>query len=100
MENLVVLSLKLFFLIMAALKKVRERVCSSICLALTIIDSKVVTRKFLSQADLSGDQTLCVHEWTEIVMVDKYEDFMLKASTMAKSSSLYILYLVSVEIIF
>ena len=77
MEDLGVLSLKLFFLIMAPLREAREGVCSTVCLALTIIDLEVVTREFLSPADLSEAQTLCVHKPTEVVMVDKHQDFVL-----------------------
>ena len=69
MENLGVLSTKLFFLIMAPLGEVRKGICSTICLALTIIDSKMIMREFLSLADLSKAQTLRVHEPTEVVMV-------------------------------
>ena len=79
MEDLGVLSSKLFFLIMAPLREAREGVCSTVCLALTIIDLKVVTREFLSPADLSGAQTLRVHEPTEVVIVGKHQDFVLAA---------------------
>ena len=44
-----------------------------------IIDLEVVTREFLSLADLSGNQTLCVHELWEVVIVGKHKDFMLRA---------------------
>ena len=78
-ENLGVLSSKLFFLIIAPLREAREGVCSTVCLALTIINSKVVTREFLSPADLSGAQTLCVHEPMEVVMVGKQQKVVLVA---------------------
>ena len=57
----------------------RQGISSSISFALTIINLKVVTREFLGPADLSGAQTLCVHELSEVVMVGKHKDFMSKA---------------------
>ena len=36
-------------------------------------------REFLGPADLFETQTLCIYELTEIVMVSKHEDFMLRA---------------------
>ena len=44
-----------------------------------IINSELITREFLSLADLLGAQTLHVHELSEVVMVGKHEDFMLRA---------------------
>ena len=78
MENLGVLSSKLSFLIMPSLREAREGVCSSVCFALTIIDLKVVTREFLSLADLSGAETLRVHEPAEVVVVGEYKHLMLR----------------------
>ena len=57
----------------------RQGISSSVSFALTIIDSDVVTREFLGPADLSGAQTLCVHELSEVVMVGKHKDFMSRA---------------------
>ena len=49
---------------------------SSICLVLTVIDLEVVSRKFLSPADLLGAQTLHVHESTKVIVVYKNEDLV------------------------
>ena len=49
---------------------------SFVYLALIVINSEVVTRKFLSLADLPRAQTLCVHESTKVVVVYKDKDLM------------------------
>ena len=36
-------------------------------------------KKFLSPADLSGAQTLCVHKPAEVVVVDEYKHLILTA---------------------
>ena len=79
MQNLDVFRLEGVFLLSTPLRISRQGIGSSFSLALMIIDSKVVTREFLSPADLSGAQSLRVHELSEVVMVGKYEDFMLRA---------------------
>ena len=79
MQNLDVLRLEGFFFLSTLLRVLRQEIGSSVSLALTIIDLEVVTRKFLSSADLSGAQTLHVHELSEVVIVDKHKDFMLRA---------------------
>ena len=56
-----------------------QGISSSVSLALTIFDLKVITEEFLSPADLFEVQTFCVHELSEVVMVGKHEDFMLRA---------------------
>ena len=58
------------------MRELRQDIGSSVNLALTIIDLEVITREFLSLADLSGAQTLCCHKLSEVIMVGKYEDFM------------------------
>ena len=57
----------------------RQGISSSVSFALTIIDLEVVTRECLGPADLSGAQTLCIHESSEVVIVGKHKDFMLRA---------------------
>ena len=79
MRNLDVLRSESVFLLSTPLKVSRQGIGSSVSLALTIIDSEVVTREFLSPADLSGAQTLRVHKSSEVIMVGKYEDFMSRA---------------------
>ena len=79
MQNLDVLCSKGVFLLSTLLKVLRQGISSSVSLALTIIDLEVVTREFLSPTDLPGAQTLRVHELSEVVMVGKHKDFMLRA---------------------
>ena len=52
------------------LRVLRQSIGSFVSLALTIIDSEVVAREFLGLANLSGAQTLCLHEPTEVVVVE------------------------------
>ena len=77
MENLGILSLKFFFFILNPLKEARKSICSLIGLALTIIDPKMISEKLLGPTDLSRAQALCIHESTEVIMVDKHQNFML-----------------------
>ena len=79
MQNLDVLHLEGDFLLSTLLRVLRQGIGSSISLALTIIDLKVVTREFLSPVDLSRAQTLCVYELSEVVMAAKHEDFTSRA---------------------
>ena len=39
----------------------------------------MITREFLNPADLSGAQTLHIHELADVIMVDEYEDFVFAA---------------------
>ena len=79
MQNLDVLCSEGLFFLSTPLRVSRQGIGSSVSLALTIIDSEVVTREFLSPANLPGAQTLCVYELSEVVMVGKHKDFMLRA---------------------
>ena len=79
MQDFDVLCSEDVFFLSIPLGVLRQGISSSVSFALTIIDSEVVTREFLSLADLSGAQTLRVHESSEVVMVGKHEDFMSKA---------------------
>ena len=78
-QNLDVLRLEGVFLLSTPLRILKQGIDSFISLALTIIDSEVVMREFLSPADLSGAQTLRIHESSKVVMVGKHEDFMSRA---------------------
>ena len=69
MKNLGVLSSKLFFLIVAPLKEAKEGVRSYICLALKVIDPKMVSRKLLGPLNLMKAQILCIYELTKVVIV-------------------------------
>ena len=78
-QNLDVLCSEGLFLLNTLLRVSRQGIGSSVSFALTIVDLEVVTRELLGPADLSGAQTLCLHEPTEVVVVDKHENFMLRA---------------------
>ena len=78
MEDFDIFGMKGLFFFNTPLRVLKQGIGNSVCLALAVIDSKVVTRKFLSSTDLSRAQTLYVNELLEIVMVGKYEDFMLR----------------------
>ena len=79
MQNLDVLRLEGLFLLSTPLRVSRQGIGSSVSLALTIVDSEVVTRELLGPADLSRAQTLRVHEPAEVVVVGKHENFMSRA---------------------
>ena len=79
MKNLSVLGSKLFFLIQAFLKEMRECICNSICFTLTIIDLKMVIRELLGSAKLTRAQTFCIHELLEVIIVSENKDFMFAA---------------------
>ena len=78
MEDFDVLSAKDFFLLSTLLRIIKQGIGSSICLALAVINLEVLTRKFLNLANLSGAQTLCVHEPAKIVVISKYKHLMLR----------------------
>ena len=79
MKDLAILSSELILLILALLGKPRQNSYSRICLALAIINLKVITRELLGPTDLSGAQALCIHELTEVIVVRKDENLMLAA---------------------
>ena len=66
------------FLFCTLLRVSRQGISSSISLVLIIVDLEVVVREFLGPADLSGAQTLCLHEPTEVVVVGEYEHLKLR----------------------
>ena len=66
------------FLLYTSLKVSRQDINSSVSLILKIINSEVVTREFLGPADLSGAQTLRVHELAEVVVIGQYKYLMLR----------------------
>ena len=78
-QNLDVLRSVGLFLLSTPLKVLKQGIGSSVSLALTIVDSEVVTRELLGPADLSGASTLHVYEPTEVVMVGEYKHLMLGA---------------------
>ena len=74
MKDSVIFSLELILLILASLRKPQQSICSCICFALAVVDSKMVSGELLGPADLSGAQTLRTYEATKVVVVceDKY----------------------------
>ena len=77
-QDLDILGMKNFFFLHTLLRVLRQGISGSISLALTIINSEVITREFLSLAALSGAQTLCFYESTEVVVVGEYEHLILR----------------------
>ena len=65
-----------FFLGFASLEEARQGISRRICLSLMIIDSKVVSRELLGPTDLTRAQALCIHELTEVIMVNKNKDLV------------------------
>lgn len=51
---------------------------SFISFAFIIIDLKIILREFLNQTDLFGIQTFYIYESSKFIMIDQYENFMLK----------------------
>ena len=76
MEDFDVLGAKSLFFLSTLLRILRQSIGSFICFALTLINLKVIIRKFLNLADLSRTQTLCIYESTKIVVLDKNKDVM------------------------
>ena len=79
MKDLAILNLQLVFIILSSLRKPQQIICSCICLALAIINLKMVSQEPLGLADLSRAQTLCIYETTEVIMGYKDENLMLAA---------------------
>ena len=77
MKDSAILSLELILLILASLRKPRQSICSCICFALAVVDSKMVSGELLGLADLSGAQTLRIHEATKVVVVCEDEHLVL-----------------------
>ena len=69
MKNLSVFGSKLFFFIEAPLGEAREGVCSSIGLALAIVDLKMIPGELLGPLDLTRAQALHIHKPSEIIMI-------------------------------
>ena len=78
MQDFDVLCSEGLFLFCTSLRVSRQGISSSVSLTLTIVDSKVVAREFLGPADLSGAQTLRLHEPAEVVVVGEYKHLMLR----------------------
>ena len=77
MQDFDILGAEGFFLLCTLLRISRQGISSPVSLALTIVNSEVVAKEFLGPADLSGAQTLRLHEPAEVVVVGEYEHLML-----------------------
>ena len=71
MKNLSSLILKRFFLDLAFLYKAKQGISHSISIFLTIIDLKVISRKFLGLVNLTKAQALSIHKLTGVILVNK-----------------------------
>ena len=78
-QDLDVLGAEGLFFFCTLLRVLRQSIYSSVSFVLTIVNSGVVTREFLSPADLSGAQTLHLYEPTEVVVVGKHKHLMLRS---------------------
>ena len=76
MKNLEILISKSFFLGLASLKEARQGISRSICIFLTIIDLKVISRELLGPKNLIKAIAFSIHELTELIMVNKDEDLV------------------------
>ena len=79
MQNFDILCSEGLFLLSTPLRVSKQGIGSSVSLTLIIIDVEVVMGEFLSPADLFGAETSRIHELSKVVIVDKHEDFILRA---------------------
>ena len=77
MKDSAILSSELILFILASLRKPQQSICSCICFALAVVDLKMVSGELLGPADLSGAQTLRIHEATKVVVVCEDEHLVL-----------------------
>lgn len=71
MKNLSILIFERFFLDLAFLREVKQSIGQNISFFLTIMDLKVVSRKFLGPINLVKVQTFCIYKLTNVIIVDK-----------------------------
>ena len=69
MENLSILSSKLFFSILTPLREAKESICNPVDLALMIINPKMISEELLGPTDLSEAQVLRIHEPRKVIMI-------------------------------
>ncbi len=79
MKNLRILIFESFFLGLASLREAKQTIRRNISLFLTIMDTEVISRELLGQADLARAQAFCIHESTEVIMVVKDEALIFAA---------------------
>ena len=75
-QDLGVFGLKGNFFFGTLLRVSQQSICSSIDLALSIINAKMVAQKFLGPADLSGAQVFHIHKAAEVVVVCEDENLV------------------------
>ena len=68
-QDLGVFGLKNSFFFGILLRVLRQSICSSIGLTLSIIDTKVIAKELLGPTDLCGAQAFRIHEAAEVVVV-------------------------------
>lgn len=79
MKNPSVFGSEFFFLILIPLRKTKKSICSSISYYLTIINLKIIMRKFLGPLDLLKTQVLHIYKLTEVIIVYEHQYFILTA---------------------
>lgn len=79
MKNISIFGLEFFFRILIPLRKMRESICSFIRFFLIIINSKMVPKELLGLPDLTRAQVLYILKLTEVIMICKYQNFVLAA---------------------
>ena len=76
MKNTAIFSSELICFILVFLGKPQQSIFSYICLALTIINAKIVVKELLGLANLSEAQTLCIYRITEVIVVRKDKNLL------------------------
>ena len=79
MQDFDILGLEDLFLFYILLRILKQGINSFIGFTLAIIDLKVVSKEFLGLTDLSRAQTLNIYKSLKVFIVEKHENFMLKA---------------------
>ena len=69
MKNLSVLSLNLFFFIIALLRKVGEHICSSIYFILIITYLKMISKELLDRTNLAKAQTFYINKIKKLLLL-------------------------------
>lgn len=76
MKNLGISSLKTFFFLLDLLQIRRQGINSYICLALMVINSKMVVEHLLCPPNLTRIETLCVHKIIKTDMNSEDKNFV------------------------
>lgn len=75
MENFGIYDLKIFFFSIITMEKMSQNINSYIGFTLTIIDSKIITRKFLGPANQPSTQAFNIYKFVKIIIMNKYNKF-------------------------